>query len=316
MLIVPLAVAGHAPFGTLSLVMAESGRTFDADDLAVAEELARRAAMAVENARLYTERSRVAATLQHSLLPPELPEVPGFALASLYRPAGEDSEVGGDFYDAFPVSDGWMVVVGDVTGHGAEAAALTSQSRHTLQTAARLLGDPVAAVQQLNVALLERPQLSLVSLCCATLRVDGDEVVADVLLAGHPSAYHLHGGEHRLVGAQAQLLGFDARGGWETRTVRLDPGDLLVLYTDGVIDTYGETERFGEARLTEVLRKATDPADAVRRIDAALTAFGDGPQRDDTAVLAVQRTLTPSRSATPSGSSRVFLRRQQALAAY
>ena len=302
--VVPLAVAGHPPFGTLSMVMAESGRTFDADDLALAEELARRAAMAVENARLYTERSRVAATLQHSLLPPELPEVPGFTLASLYRPAGEDSEVGGDFYDAFPVPGGWMLVVGDVTGHGAEAAALTSQSRHTLRTAARLLGDPAAAAEQLNAALLERPQLSLVSLCCARLRVDGDDVVADVLLAGHPSAYHLHGGEHRLVGAQAQLLGFDGRGRWETRTVRLAPGDLLVLYTDGVIDTYGATERFGEARLTEVLREAIDPADAIRRIDAALTAFSDGPQRDDTAVLAVQRTVAPSRSAVPSGSSR------------
>ncbi len=200
-IVVPLAVAGQPPFGALTLVMAESGRTFDADDLAVAEELARRAAMAVENARLYTERSRVAATLQHSLLPPELPDVPGFALASLYRPAGEDNEVGGDFYDAFSFDGGWLVVVGDVTGHGAEAAALTSLSRYTLRTAARLLGDPAAAVEQLNAALLEHRQLSLVSLCCAALRTDGDDVTADILLAGHPPAYHLHGAEQHVVGA-------------------------------------------------------------------------------------------------------------------
>ncbi len=293
-IIVPLAISGQPPFGALSLVMAESGRTFDGDDLTVAQELGRRAAVAVENARLYTERSRIAATLQHSLLPPELPDVPGFGLASLYRPAGEDSEVGGDFYDAFSCGESWLVVVGDVTGHGAEAAALTSLSRHTLRTAARLLGDPVAAVEQLNLALLERPQLSLVSLCCAALRVDGDEVTADVLLAGHPPAYHLRGTEQHAVGAQAMLLGFDAHGHWETRTLRLDPGDLLVLYTDGVIDTYGRAERFGEERLAATLRDAVEAADAVARIDAALTAFGEGPQRDDTAVLVVQRLLLPS----------------------
>jgi PAS domain S-box-containing protein len=293
-IIVPLAISGQPPFGALSLVMAESGRRFNADDLTVAQELGRRAAMAVENARLYTERSRVAATLQHSLLPPELPDIPGFTLASLYRPAGEDSEVGGDFYDAFPFGDEWLVVVGDVTGHGAEAAALTSLSRYTLRTAARLLGDPAAAVEQLNAALLERRQLSLVSLCCAALRVDGDDVTADVLLAGHPPAYHLSGAAHRTVGTQAQLLGFDARGRWETHSVTLDRGDLLVLYTDGVIDTNGETERFGEARLAAALRDATGAADAIRRIDTALTAFGQGPQRDDTAVLAVQRGLLPS----------------------
>ena len=293
-IIVPLAVAGRRPFGALTLVMAESNRTFDADDLAVAEELARRAATAVENARLYTERSRVAATLQHSLLPPELPDVPGFRLASLYRPAGEDNEVGGDFYDAFPFAGGWLVVVGDVTGHGAEAAALTSLSRYTLRTAARLLGDPVAAVEQLNAALLEHRQLSLVSLCCVVLHVDGEHATADVLLAGHPAAYHLHGTELRAVGTQAQLLGFDDRGGWETRSVPLDPGDLLVLYTDGVIDTHGETERFGEERLATVLRDSVDAPDAVRRIEAALTEFEHGPQRDDTAVIALQRLLLPS----------------------
>jgi PAS domain S-box-containing protein len=292
-IIVPLAISGQPPFGTLSLVMADSGRNFDPYDLTVAQELGRRAAMAVENARLYTERSRIAATLQHSLLPPELPDIPGFHLASLYRPAG-DNEVGGDFYDAFQFGERWLLAVGDVTGHGAEAAALTSLSRHTLRTAVRLLDDPIAAVEQLNAALLEGPQLSLVSLCCVALSIDSDEATAEVLLAGHPPAYHLRGGEQRVVGTQAQLLGFDVRGRWEMAAVRLDPGDLLVLYTDGVIDTFGAEERFGEARLAATLRDPADAADAVARIDTALTAFGHGPQRDDTAVLVVQRLLRPS----------------------
>lgn len=306
-IIVPMAVPGLPPFGTIALVMADSGRNFDEADLAVAEELGRRAATAVETARLYTERSRIASTLQQSLLPAALPEVPGFRLASMYRPAGEESEVGGDFYDAFPIAGGWMVLVGDVTGHGAEAAALTSLSRHTLRTAARLLNDPVKAVEVLNAALHERHDLSLVSVCCVVLREsenDSDsenekesenEATAEVLLAGHPPPYHVRGARPEVVGGPGELLGVDDGGRWSTRTAHLESGDLLILYTDGVVDTFGEAGRFGEDRLARVLGEAGDAKDAIRRIDAALSAFGSGPQRDDTAVLAVQRVLTPSR---------------------
>ena len=286
---VPLAVAGRPPFGALVLVMAESGRVFDDEDLAVAEELGRRAATGVENARLYTERSRVAATLQQSLLPPKLSQIPGFEVATLYHPAGEDSEVGGDFYDAFEVPGGWMVLVGDVAGHGAEAAALTSLSRYTLRTAGKLLGDPVAALIQLNDALCERPYLSLVSVCCALLcDVDG-EAVAEVVLAGHPPAFHLHGGVPAPAGVLAPLLGISAGGRWASETVRLAPGDQLVLYTDGVTDTVGDDGRFGPDRLAGALLDAPDAAGVIERVERALQGFARGPQRDDTAVLVVQR---------------------------
>lgn len=300
LIVVPMAIPGREPFGVLSLIMAESGRTFDADDLAVAEELGRRAAMAVENARLYTERSRVARTLQHSLLPPTLPDIPGFRLASLYRPAGEDADVGGDFYDAFRVMDGWLVVVGDVTGHGAEAAALTSLSRHTLRTAARLLEDPIDVLEQLNLALLERPQLSLVSVCAAALRMVDGQMTADILLAGHPPPYCIHRGQPAAVGRPGPLLGLDGRRGWALTTVRLEPGDLLVLYTDGVIDTMGASERFGEERLAETVAAAADAADAVARIDTALSTFASGPQRDDTAALAIQRVAVEAAAGASS----------------
>ncbi len=106
LVMVPLALPGQKPFGLLLILMAESGRLFTEWHLSVAEELGRRAATAVQNARLYTERSRVATVLQRSLLPPELPTIPGFEIASLYLPAGTDSEVGGDFYDAFEVPGG------------------------------------------------------------------------------------------------------------------------------------------------------------------------------------------------------------------
>jgi serine phosphatase RsbU (regulator of sigma subunit) len=287
-IIVPLALAGRPPIGAMTLVMAESARRFDDDDLVLAEELGRRAATAVENGRLYTERAHVATTLQQSLLPPELPEIPGFRLASLYRAAGGQSEVGGDFYDAFEVPGGWMALVGDVAGRGTEAATLTSLSRYTFRTAAKLMGDPVGALRQLNHALCERPRLSLVTVCCALLRELDGAAQADVVLAGHPPAYHVHAGVARPIGFSAPFLGV-YEDGWRPETVTLEPGDLLVFYTDGVIDTAGETERFGEARLAGALEGARDARDAVAQIELAVSAFADGPQVDDTAVLAIER---------------------------
>jgi PAS domain S-box-containing protein len=295
-IIVPLTVAGRPPLGALTLVMAESGRRFDPDDLALAEELGRRAATAVENARIYTERSEIAATLQRGLLPPELPAVPGFALAGMYRAAGDQNEVGGDFYDAFDVAGGWMVVVGDVAGRGAEAATLTSLSRHTLRTAGRLLGDPLAAVAELNTALLEQPAMSLVTVACALLR----EEQATLVLAGQPPPYVVRGGEATPVGTFGAPLGVDARGPWSAATVDLLPGDQLVLYTDGVTDTVGDGERFGEARLAEALRAGGGAADTVGRIEAALGRFARGPQVDDTAVLVVERYSESSRRTMPA----------------
>ena len=289
MIIVPMAIAHQSPIGALSLAMAESGRRFGEADLALAAELGRRAAIAVENARLYGELSEIATTLQRSLLPPDLPATPGFRMASLYRAAGEQNEVGGDFYDVFEVPGGWMVVVGDVAGRGAEAAALTSLSRYTFRTAGKLLGDPIAALEQLNTALRESPALSLVSVCCVRLRTDNGDAYADVVLAGHPPAYHVRGGVSRTVGVFAPFLGAYERGGWEAITIKLEPGDQLVLYTDGVIDTVGVKERFGEERLARTLSDAAGAADAVRRIERALVEFARGAQVDDTAVIAVER---------------------------
>jgi len=290
-IVVPLALVGQPPIGALFLGMTESGRTFDKGDLSLARELGRRAAIAVENARLYAERSMIASTLQRSLLPPELPEIRGFRLAGLYVAAGEQNEVGGDFYDAFEVQGGWMVVVGDVAGRGAEAAALTSLSRYTLRTAGKLLGDPVATLEQLNAALRERPGLSLVSVCCAVLRETGGDATADVVLAGHPPAFHVRAGNPEPVGLFAPFLGAYASGEWTPVTVHLGPGDQLVLYTDGVIDTVGEEERFGEERLVATLHGASGATDAVARIEAAVRDFARGTQADDIAVIAVERLL-------------------------
>jgi PAS domain S-box-containing protein len=290
LVMVPLAAPGQPPLGVLILAMARSGGRFDQADVTLVGELGHRVAMAVASARLYRERSLIASTLQRSLLPPELPDIPNFRLASSYQAAGEQNDVGGDFYDAFEVPGGWMVLVGDVAGRGAEAAALTSLSRYTLRTAGRLLGDPIAAFEQLNDALREREGLSLVSVCCVLLRPDGDPATAEVALAGHPPAYHVRSGVPSPVGVFAPFLGAYAHGGWEAVATELAAGDQLVLYTDGVIDAVGEEERFGEHRLVETLREGQSAADTVARIERAVGEFALGPQVDDMAMIVVERS--------------------------
>src|SRR5207237_3090081 len=132
--VVPMRV-GNRILGAMTLVSAESGRVLDEFDLKLAEQVADRAAVAIENSRLYSERSLIAHTLQQSLLPEQLPEIPGFELGSVYIPAVRSSDVGGDFYDVWPVEDGWLMMIGDVTGKGVEAATLTSLVRHTMLVA-------------------------------------------------------------------------------------------------------------------------------------------------------------------------------------
>lgn len=288
-MVVPMATPAGV-IGALTLVTAESARTFSSADVDLAEEMGRRAGAAVENARLYTERSHIARTLQRGLLPPQLPDMPGWASATLYRPAGDENWVGGDFYDAFPIEGGWMLVVGDVVGHGPEAAALTAEARYTLRTAAMLSGSALVALDQLNRGLFARdPGMALCTAACVTLTEVGGKGVAEVVCAGHPPPLRVRDGQVEAVGRAGPMLGAWEEKAWAPVAVALDPGDVLVLYTDGVVDTQGESERFGEERLRTAIADVGDAVDAVARIGAELTRFEVGEQSDDTAVLAVSR---------------------------
>jgi sigma-B regulation protein RsbU (phosphoserine phosphatase) len=169
-----------------------------------------------------------------------------------------------------------------------------------MRTAARLLDDPSGAFAELNAELCERSQPSLVTIACALLRETAAGIEADVLLAGHPPPYHVHDGVARQVGTFASPLGAYQDGGWTIEAIRLKPGDQLILYTDGVIDTVGRGERFGEARLGDVLAQASGAADAIRRVDEALKEFAEGPQGDDTAVLALERVAAVAAEDVPS----------------
>ncbi len=134
----PLAAPART-LGAITLVSSESMRRLSHADLALAERLGRRAGTAVESARLYTERTRIAKMLEAALLPESLPEIPGVEIASLYRAAGELNDVGGDFYDVLAYGeDRWLLVIGDVCGKGPRAAGVTALARHTLRAAAML----------------------------------------------------------------------------------------------------------------------------------------------------------------------------------
>jgi PAS domain S-box-containing protein len=291
-LIVPMAARART-IGALTLVSAESGRTFDQGDVEFAQQIAERAALAVENARLYTERTEVARTLQSSLLPEALPEVPGWEIAALYRPAGHESDVGGDFYDFWDVAGDWLMMIGDVTGKGVGAATVTSLVRHTAWAASEFDSRPGQILARVDAALKRRPALSVCSGLC--LRVsEGRGTIAS---GGHPLPLRL--GDHGVeaLGRAGTLLGAFSKFSWPETSFAMGPGETLVAITDGVTDTVGRNdERFGMVRLQEILGEAqNDSPMAIReRLVAALEDFQVGAQADDTAIVIMRFTGTPA----------------------
>jgi PAS domain S-box-containing protein len=291
-LTVPLSVGGEA-VGALVFVNDVGSRRFDEHDRVIAEEVARRVALAVESARLTDERAKVADALQRELLPPSLPPMPGWEVATMYEPAGEVNEVGGDFYEVFPVPGGWAVLLGDVSGKGAAAAALTAEARHTIRTAGMLTADPIRGLEVLDRNLRERDEVALCSIAMLVLP-DGESSTDEVsvYLAGHPFPILIHqGGRAEPVGRPGPLLGVVDEPSWPRFTVSLDPGDQVVLYTDGVIEARRNGgERFGTERLRQGLAGCVTPDHAVERVRGALWEFGARARDDDAALVAIRRT--------------------------
>jgi PAS domain S-box-containing protein len=293
-MIVPMR-AGEMTLGALSFVTSESGRRFTEDDFAFAQDLALRAGIAVQNARLYAEQARVATTLQASLLPEELPQVGGWGGAASYQAGEQGSDVGGDFYDIVSVGDGrHLVFLGDVTGKGIAAAALTSLVRHSVRTAARFDPRPAAILRLLNEILVEQPRLAPVTLVCGL--IDGSTLT--VAAAGHPPPLLRRAGTVREIGPTGILLGAAPDQTFREETTDLQPGDTVLLYTDGVTDTPGTEERFGPERLAAILGDAPEPpAQVLDRIEAALREFQAGTAVDDRAMLVLRFAGEPPQSA-------------------
>ncbi len=281
---------GDETLGVITLVAAESGRTFDDDDLAFAEDLALRAATAVQNARLYEAQERVAHTLQASLLPDRLPDLPGWEVHAAYQAGERGADVGGDFYDVLPVTGGHLVVLGDVTGKGIEAAALTSLVRHSARMAARFDPQPERVLSHVNEVLREQSRLSLVTAVCALIEDDGERARLTVASAGHPLPLLRRRGEApQPFGDHGVLLGVAGADDWSEYTVVLAPGDTVLFYTDGVTETPGDAARFGELRLREAMTRAADGTVALlAEIDRSLRDFQAGATRDDRAMLALR----------------------------
>ena len=288
-MLIPMDVAGRT-IGVLTMVSAESRRTFDEDDLVFAGDLARRAATAVENARLYTERAMAAQTLQESLLPAQLPTMPGWALASSYAAGDTTVDVGGDFFDVVELDEGFLAVVGDVTGKGVQAAALTALARHTLATAARFDPSPSAVVSLLNDVLVHRPEISLLTVACAHVVPTEAGARLHLTSAGHPLPVLSRPGQPpTTIGPPGLLLGMIGAARWEQSEIELRPGDTLLFYTDGVTDTPAGGERFGEERLLGALPDApAEPHEMIAGVQTALREFQVGDVVDDRAMLALR----------------------------
>ena len=279
---VPLAFEGDV-LGALTLVSAGSGRRFGAADLSLAEELAAHVATVVDRARRYDREHRISHTLQASLLPATLPHVDGARLAVRYLPGTRGAEVGGDFYDAFVLRNGRLIVIiGDVAGHDHHAAAVMGHLRSAIRTLFGQMDEPEEVVAALKAGweILGVDRMATALFC----QVDLSSGVAKIVSAGHPPPLVRSDGEARFLQVPtATPLGApgDTVAQWQGTLVA---GEVLLLYTDGVID-----DRISDLddRLDELAHLvAGAPADAEALCDQVVAAMGTD-RSDDVALLAL-----------------------------
>ncbi|MFE9023733.1 SpoIIE family protein phosphatase [Streptomyces sp. NPDC007808] len=290
--VLPL-VARNRVIGMLTLGK-PTDEHFRQEILELAEDLSRRAALALDNARLYSERTAISQSLQRSLLPPELPEIDGVEVEVIYRAAGEGNEVGGDFYDLFPISDGaYGFAIGDVCGTGPNAAAVTGLARHALRLLAREGLSGPAVLERLNSAILDEGARSrFLTLLYGELRPQEDgSAELKVVCAGHPLPLRLRQDGTVEPAADPQpLLGVMDDLELYQQTVTLDPGDVLLCVTDGVTERREGSRMLGDDGLADVLTTCTGlTAGAVAaRIMRAVERFASDAPSDDMAILAMR----------------------------
>ena len=289
---VPLLARGRT-LGAVTLVSTDPETLYGEDDLSLAEGLAYRCALAVDNSRLYSERSHIARTLQRSLLP-RLAEIPGIEVGVEYLPMGQENEVGGDFYDLIHTEGKrCLAVIGDVCGKGAAAAAVTALTRYTIRAVAMREDEPATVLRGLNEAMLR--QLGDDQFCtvaCARLEPAPGGFELDVARGGHPAPLLVRAdGYIEAVVPAGRALGVFLDPGLAVQRIRLEPGDAAVFYTDGITEARGpDGSFFGERRLRDLLRSCAGldaPAIAEKMRDVTLE-FGEGNLRDDLAVLVLR----------------------------
>jgi serine phosphatase RsbU (regulator of sigma subunit) len=259
-------------------------------------ELARRAALAVDNARLHEDQLATVSALQASLLPTALPSFPGVGLAACYHAATTGLSVGGDFYDAFRLPGGkFALAVGDVCGKGAEAAAVTGMSRDLLRVLLQDGASPAAALHRLNRAIIDHPTASrFCTVALATVARTKDDLRLRLCLAGHPEPVLVRpDGSTDLVGTAGDLVGVleDEQMSLVEVDIALEPGESLVFYTDGVTERRDEGRMFGQWGVRQTLGQvATAKAQVMAdTLEQAARSFVPAELRDDLAILVLQR---------------------------
>jgi serine phosphatase RsbU (regulator of sigma subunit)/anti-sigma regulatory factor (Ser/Thr protein kinase) len=274
------------PVGVLAFGLEGSDRAFEDADVWLATEMARRAAIGIDNANRFEQEHVVAELLQRAVLPEELPERTGLDLAARYVPAGPGVDVGGDWYDAFALDDGSLaLVVGDVAGHDVAAASTMAQLRNALRAYAWEGASPATALAQLNRLLCRTSDARFATAIFAVVSPDGREL--RWANAGHPPALVVHDGSSSLLTQpRSMLLGVRDDVEYAHGTIALDPRDMIVLYTDGLIERRGEELDRGLLRLERValrVRARGPGADAVS--ERVLQAMLAGEARSDDVCL-------------------------------
>jgi GAF domain-containing protein len=278
-------------FGVITWVNGETGRRFDRSDVEFGEDIARRAAVAIDNSLLHSELRQIADRLQEAVLPAALPTLDGWELASSYSPAGM-VDVGGDFYDAIPLSGGRLaLIIGDVMGRGVEAAAAMAQVRAALRAFIAVEPEPAAVMERLDLFYEQFPTDQLVTVLYALADPGQDEVV--LACAGHPPPLLLSpsGAPEFIEAARGTLLG---AGPAErtTTTVGLKPGQTLLMFTDGLIERRDEDLEQSKERLLEVCGTLPSGPDGLD-LEALAATMRDPTRDDDIAILAARRLLPP-----------------------
>lgn len=289
--VMPLIARGRL-LGALSFVFAKDVHGHTAERLSLMRALADRAAMALDNANLYAGRTRMARTLQQSLLPDELPALAGVELSCAYHPSSDHAEVGGDFYDAFDTPSGSWLVVGDVCGKGPEAAAVTALVRHSVRALAFVRTSPAQVLATVNQVMLGHELgLRFATAAVACLRLSDGRPRVLLAGAGHPAPVLLDANAgSRCVELPGMMLGVREPCTSVDIELELGPAATLVMYTDGLLDAGAPRRAFTPEELRELV--VEHGRASLRLLIQSLERFalsrGAGRLRDDVAILAAR----------------------------
>ena len=292
LIVAPLTARG-VTLGVAVLARAEHPEPYGQADVRLVSDLAARAAMHIDNARLYTREHDAAVTLQRSLLPQAIPQVPGLDIAHRYQPASRAAQVGGDWFDVIPLDDGQVaLVVGDVTGHSIHAAALMGQLRTTTAALARLGHPPDEIMAQLSGVVAADSEEA--GATCLYALYDPASRRCRLTSAGHlPPALRRPGGTVEFLDLPGGVLLGAGPGHYPATDIDLPPGSVLTLYTDGLVEQPGQDIGAGMSRLARAL--AASPARSLDELgDSVLASLGP-PARDDIALLLARTTAEPTR---------------------